>query len=207
MTCPTIFGIGPPKSGSHSLWVALQHCGVRSIHTGNYASPDGPVTPPDFMSRLNDYFFNLNPDTTGPADFLAPFPELKNVQGLLDYPIYEYAEKIDRVVPDAKFIMTYRPPDDCAFSWCRMIAHFSGPHLHDLGDLGTYIGFLDTARRVYNDNLAYFRSKPEKLLFIDSRVPGNENTKLLRKFLGLPFGEECRNWPCVFGHKEWYVEK
>lgn len=182
---PYIFGVGSGKTGGHSLSEALRILGFRSQHVGN-------------RCYYGDTFIR---DTMlkNKANGDCPIDGIGGIDAIVDWPVHELFAQIDRCVPGAKFILTYRPPDDCAISWCRMIAS-----QHERVGLGWPRGFIEYADivRKHNDEVVrHFFGRPESLLILDTRDSSKTKWALLSKFLGVSPPDV--DYPHEFNHAEW----
>lgn len=183
---PYIFGIGAAKTGSNSLAGALRQFGIKVNHLGtDRFSGDDSV-----HSAMLDNMKTNKPPTLG----------IEGMEALIDHPVHTCFRELDATVEDAKFILTYRPPDDCALSWCRMIAR----HPENIKpDWPT--GFLEYANlvRQHNDKvLKHFLHKPGKLFVLDCRDRADAIFSGLAKFLGRE-QPQAKKYPRHFDHQNW----
>lgn len=183
---PYIFGIGSGKTGGHSLAEAIRQLGFTCHHVGNRCY-HGDTFIRDTMLKNK-------------ANGDCPTDGIGGIDAIVDCPVHELFIEIDRGVPDAKFILTYRPPDDCAISWCRMISA-----QHERVGLGWPRGFIEYADLVRNHNdsvVRHFFGRPEKLLILDARDSSETKWSLLGQFLGVspPSGVA---YPHAFNHADW----
>ena len=96
-----MFGIGTAKTGSHLLAAALERLGLSAYHTGsNKFKGDEGTSLAAFVENRKE---NRNP-IEGVVGFDA----------LMDHPVWEMYQEIDKHVEGARFILTYRPPEDFA---------------------------------------------------------------------------------------------
>ena len=183
---PYIFGIGAGKTGSHSLAFALKKMGFRTHHTGheNYEGNK------DVWNKLtfNQYHGR------------HPLEGITGLDCLVDHPVWEMFKEIDQHVETAKFILTYRPPSDCALSWCRMIADKHTQFKDD--PVNEYKLYEDKVRNHVDSVLTHFFGRPQKLLVLDARDPDQFKWKLLQQFLGKP-APINQPYPHRFNHKDW----
>ena len=197
---PYIFGIGPPKSGSHSLAIALEMLGIKTVHTGRVMGESGRASGVKLQDDLSAALAAAADNYT--ADLFAGIPAVANVSAIVDWPIWNNFRTIDRCIPDAKFILTYRNPDDCAFSWARQVSRqpqlWASPH-------ADYDVFLRVIRSLYSSVSNYFLRRPDKLLFLTSNVPGTENIKALAHFLDVPVPDNVSDYPTAFKHQTWHT--
>jgi hypothetical protein len=186
MARPWIFGIGAGKTGSNSLAAALSQLGFVAKHVGdeNYwgRSP--------YLQVLRDNIKNGRSVCDG----------IEDVDALIDWPIWSQFRSLDEQIEEAKFILTYRPPDDCALSWCRMIAD---QHTNIRpGWITSYTEYADEVRRHNDLVMRHFLGRPEKLLVLDIRDDDETKWKLLGKFLGVNAAGKGK-YPKMFCHQEW----
>ena len=186
-----IFGIGPSKSGTHSLWEALNTLGVRCLHFGNDHYLTTQKQPDAIASSLK-----AHKNIEKKLPFLTGIPEY---DAYIDWPVHEIDPAVlDKQYPDSLFILTYRNPDDVALSMARMWLTFQRDKKHSTN----YEYYADRARRIYTRALTFAASLPDRFLIIDTCVPGAVNTKKLAKFLDIPACD--KKWPHGFNHQDWY---
>jgi len=186
-----IFGIGKPKTGSNSLTDALKRLGYSVYHSGRDVDDGNCKVNSQLMKNLREG-----------CEALKGIPD--DYDALLDYPIQKQFKKIYKEVPDAKFILTFRPPDDVAFSWLRMINYKSRP-------INPYFPtnfkeFADEVRNHFTEVFHFFLDKPGSLLILDTRDPDETKWKLLCDFLGEELPEDI-SYPHSFDHKQWETTK
>lgn len=185
MDRPYIFGIGSGKTGGHSLAEALRRLGFSTQHIGNRCYHGDTF--------IRDTMLQNRANGDCPTDGIG------GLDAIVDWPVHEMFRELDRGVPEAKFVLTYRPPDDCAISWCRMIAQ----QHRNVGE-GWPKGYTEYADlvREHNDAVVrHFFGRPDKLLILDARDDSKTKWALLSKFFGLPApnGE----YPHEFNHADW----
>lgn len=183
---PYIFGIGAGKTASHSLAAALAAMGFRTRHLGH----DKFHNRLDVLDQINANIAARQPPTAG----------IRGVDAVIDWPIWSQFAAIDASVPEARFVLTYRPPDDCALSWCRMIAA-----QHERVGPGWPKGFIEYGDQVREHNdavLRHFFGRPDKLLVLDVRDDDATKWRLLAKFLERPAPID-QPYPRAFDHKDW----
>lgn len=100
-----VFGIGPPKSGTHSLAKCLSGMGRNCIHVGSMMKNQKNIVGDKMMSNKNK--------GKEPLDGI-------DCDSICDWPTNRLFKELDEAYPSSKFILTYRNPDECALSWCRM---------------------------------------------------------------------------------------
>lgn len=189
MDRPYIFGIGAGKTGGHSLAEALRRLGFSTQHVGNRCY-HGDTFVRDTM-------------LTNKARGECPVNGIGGLDAIVDWPVHTMFYELDRCLPEAKFVLTYRPPDDCAISWCRMIAK----NHKDVGE-GWPKGFAEYADivRKHNDSVVrHFFGRPEKMLILDARDSSKTKWSLLSKFLGVDCPSD--DYPHEFNHAVWETEK
>lgn len=164
-----IFGIGLSKTGTTSLFSALDQLGYRA---GTYRHLRA--------LGLADWFRG-----NFATDYLADY------DALTDLPMATFFPQLDKRYPGSQFILTVRLSD----SWLESArAHFTRDPKSDFGRdvrLATYgvTGFdRDRFRYVYDTYVRnvgeYFRGRPEALLTMD--IVGGEGWEKLCAFLGRP---------------------
>ena len=179
-----IFGIGPGKSGTHSLWHALSAFDLSVLHIGNNTHNSGNVA-----EQINGNRNNNRPVLTG-----VPVRD-----AYLDYPINDIDPTIlDAQYPESLFILTYRNPDALALSWARMCIGIESARHHEI----TYSQYAENARRLYNRALTFAKKLPDRFLIIDTQIAGPTNMLKLAKFLDCPPSD--KDWPHSFNHQDWY---
>lgn len=184
-----IFGVGKGKTGSNSLAGALQILGYKVHHTGRGVYEKKP--------EVRDQLVKNNEEGR---------PALENVpefDAYIDYPIHVMWKDLAEQFPDAKFILTYRPPADAALSWCRMM--YSLDHDSWTPDHLSYRKYMDVVID-HNDEVIEYFYKSDRLLILDQRDSEIDKWSQLCSFLGkesipdVPF-------PHTFNHTEWYMNK
>lgn len=185
-----IFGIGPSKSGTHSLHDALSLLGLRSLHVGH-----------------EEHLGNASLNRTLVANHSEGRPILQGIEcdAIADWPIFEYWQELAEQYPDSSFILTYRPPEDCALSWSRML--LTQPHRIQPDwcvRFDEYVGFL---RRHYSLVLQWFLRSPERLLVLDMRDDDSVKWTLLARFVRRPRPRDGTRFPRSFDHAQWQVDE
>lgn len=189
MGIPFIFGVGAPKTGSNSLAAALELLGFHAVHLGAK-------------------FFHLEPNwlNTVQKNIAAGICPVENIDcdAIVDWPIHEKFKELDKAIPNAKFILTYRPPHDCALSWVRMtsIQHRKyAPMIKNNGaDYVSYRRRVELTTNHVDDVLRYFWGRPHKLLILDCRDADETKWELLTDFLSVPCPEKGTPYPHDFDH-------
>ena len=182
-----IFGIGPGKSGTHSLWEALEFLGLSCLHMGNDKYKNNGV--PVVASQINKNVKNKLPVLTG-----VPVRD-----AYLDYPLNAISPAVlDEQYPNSLFILTYRNPDAIALSWARMCLSFEDARHHPTN----YEEKVNETRQLYTRALRFAERIPTRFLIIDTQIKGPTNMQKLTKFLDLPPND--KEWPHGFNHQEWY---
>ena len=187
---PSIFGIGLGKTGSNSLRDALEILGFDAVHTGKDAAAGKPAV----KERL---LHNMKTQAEDPLDGVG------GMDALIDYPVHKMWKEIYHAYPDAKYILTYRPPDDCALSWCRMV---SLQHYKVVALDKSYTGYVERFRKHLNDVFNEFYGRPESLLVLDTRIDNESKWLLLKEFLGVDQDVNVP-YPHSFDHREWEIEE
>lgn len=182
---PYIFGIGAAKTGGHSLAEALRRMGFAAQHVGNRCHHGEPFIRDALLKN------------TARGD--CPIDGIEGIDAIVDWPVHTMFRELDRGVSQAKFILTYRPPDDCAISWCRMISR----NHHSVGDRWPkgFTEYADIVRKHNDAVVRYFFGRPDKLLILDARDRSETKWRLLSQFLGVtsPSGD----YPHEFTHEKW----
>lgn len=183
-----VFGIGKGKTGSNSLAAALEILGYKVHHTGR-GQYEGKT---DVLDTLRDNWEKKKPCLQGVRKFDA----------YIDYPIHMMWKELAEEYPKAKFVLTYRNPDEAALSWCRMWMskkqnEFSIKQI-------SYNDYREIVQNHHNDVLAYFY-KTDRLLILDAKDRDEHKWEQLASFLGkkppiCPF-------PHKFSHSEWYMKR
>lgn len=185
MGIPWLFGVGVSKSGGHSLAEALQLLGLSAYHFGQAANTDRGL-----MERAS---FAMEYDAN-------PLRQSPHVDALIDYPVYRYWHRIATTHPSSKFILTYRPPGDCALSWCRQLS--AEPHKVQDDWITTYSEFVSMCEQHVNAVLSAFRGQPERLLVLDMRDDSASLWLALCAFVDRPLPRPNVAFPHVFDHRE-----
>ena len=123
-----------------------------------------------------------------------------DADSLIDWPICDWFHLLADHYPAARFILTFRPPHDCAFSWVRMTNAQPGKHDGALG----YADFAHYAQRHVDEVIERFRRDPRRLLLLDMRDTDETKWKLLCGFLGKPVPAGA--FPREFCHDEWQTD-
>lgn len=164
-----IFGIGLSKTGTTSLFAALDLLGLRSA-TYRHLRALG----------LEEWFA---------GDFERDY--LAGYEAATDLPLATFFPQLDRRYPGSKFVLTTRALE----SWLESAAkHFSTPPASEFGRLvrlATYgvTGYDEARFRYVHETHArnvgwYFRDRPDALLSLD--VVAGEGWEKLCPFLGQP---------------------
>lgn len=185
---PYIFGIGLAKSGSNSLADALIELGFIAYHTGRENRENENAEP---YEKILENVKTKRSVCEG----------IENVDALLDYPIGRSFKQLDKQIENARFILTYRPPDDIALSWCRMVVNFENIDLKP-----NYGVFSNAVRKHYTSVFKHFYNRPKDLLVLDMREDSRLNFALLASFLQVK-NATAGVMPHSFNHAEWYKKK
>lgn len=149
-----IFGIGLSKTGTTSLYAALQRLGYRTITFGHMRE-----------LGLEDWI-----DGDFSRDYLA------HVDAATDLPIGTYFRELDERYPGSKFILTHRDAEPWLASVKRQFEANPNPKhaFHRTVRLAHYgVGVFNEGRfrRLHQDHIkavrAHFADHPEQLLEID----------------------------------------
>lgn len=187
---PWIFGIGAAKTGSNSLSVALRRFGLKASHLGTDVFNGDEANHSTMLKNAAEN----NPPTWG----------IFGMDAVMDYPVNYLFKEIDATVPRAKFILTYRPPDDCALSWCRMIARKPEKIKKDWPK--GYCEYSNFVRQHNDEVLRHFLGRQDKLFILDCRDEARSIWKRLSNFLGLPMPKDT-TYPKAFDHQKWEQSK
>lgn len=180
---PWLLGIGVGKSGSHSLATALERLGVRTCHVG-HATHHGDRSVQDAIT----------------ANAAAGRPILDGIDGyeaLVDWPVNEHWYAISTQYPEARFILTYRSPHECALSWCRMVYEQQTSPEGAPGGYSEYVHYVeDHVDAVFK----VFAAQPGRLLALDMKDSDAKKWAVLSRFLGRP-APEGMPYPMEFAHE------
>lgn len=188
---PYIFGIGKPKTGSNSLRDALELMGLKCYHTGKEMKNKN-------RGIHNQLLTNMHQNE-------APLKHIGDeFDALVDYPIHAIYQRLYDDNNDAKFVLTYRPPDDVALSWCRMMQHKPQPLADRLPT--NFAEFSDSVRKHCAEVIEFFLDKPGRLLILDSRDDDAVKWELLSKHLKVKAPKD-KPFPHSFNHQDWQVKK
>tara|TARA_R100000278_G_scaffold26619_1_gene24418 strand:- start:2738 stop:3310 length:573 start_codon:yes stop_codon:yes gene_type:complete len=186
---PYIFGIGTGKTGSHSLRAALQSFGIKTYHCGYETYHKNT----DIHKQVISNFKNKS----------NPMGGVSGIEAILDWPVFKMFKEIDSSVPNAKFILTYRNPEECALSWCRMVAEQHDRNKAWISKKNrSYKQYADMVRDHNDSVLEHFFGRPEKLLILDIKDSDETKWKLLEKFLDREAPVK-KPYPNHFNHKDW----
>ena len=115
-----VFGLGPPRTGTDSLRVALTHLGFGpTYHMREVLFEDAGIYTGDDMEKWrqaglgNDVHKNL-------AEILEPW------RSGCDLPLMAFPDELFELHPDAKFILTVRPAEEWLASMSRTVCHVCG---------------------------------------------------------------------------------
>lgn len=188
---PYIFGIGVAKTGSHSLAAALTDLGFSAYHTGREKYHNNEA----IWQRLID----------NDKKKQNPIQGISGVDAIVDYPVWALFKQLDQHVENARFVMTYRPPSDCALSWCRMILHHhetAEKMIKSSWKENPYARFLEQTIKHIDSVFTHFHARPDDLLVLDMRDDDKTKWRLLANFLNVN-PPENKDFPNVFNHKKW----
>ena len=182
MARPYIFGIGWAKSGGHSLDAALRTLGIESVHLGHDEHGGGTL-----KKKIQD-------NQQAGREVLDG---INGIEALVDSPIWQFFDLIDEQVPEAKFILTHRPPAEIGWSWVHMV-HRQGKKFSGPSDYGTAKA---SAEKHLNRVCQRLLGKRDRLLLLDMRDPPAYKWQQLCKFLGKQLPAETDSFPHEFDHK------
>lgn len=183
---PWLFGIGKPKTGSNSLADALMLLGLKVHHTGRETKKGNRALHNQLVTNCEQHNEVLKFVDTD-CDFIV------------DYPIHRLWKRLHQENPEARFILTYRPPDDVALSWVRMMLRKPKPLPERLPI--DYKQFADECREHVSDVVKYFMDYGSNFLLLDTRDPSDVKWQLLCKFLGKKVPK--KKYPHSFNHEVW----
>lgn len=190
---PWLFGIGVPKSGTNSLHRALGILGISSRHLGS----DEAVGRTDIHETFRANATQGN----------KPLDGIIDADALVDSPMPDMYRTLAGLYPDSRFVLTYRPPTDCALSWMRMIYYKKPKRSRDMSqwpeEIKTFDGYARWAERHVAQVLDYFKTQPERLLIMDCRDNSADLWSSLRRFVGRPDKTMYRAYPHAFSHSSW----
>jgi len=188
---PNIFGIGKPKTGSNSLKSALEIIGFKTYHTGNADKEND-------RSFHNQLLVNMQQNE-------SPLKHIDcDYDCFVDYPIHAIYKNLYEENKDARFILTYRPPDDVALSWIRMMHHKKKPLPNRLPT--NFSEFSQSCRDHVSEVFEFFLDKSKSLLILDTRDSDATKWKLLCKFLDVA-NIPTKKFPHSFNHASWELKK
>ena len=185
---PWIFGIGSPKSGSNSLADALKIMGFNAKHTFQ-----------DLFDGNNSVLKLLESYKEGDLP-----SELAGVDALVDWPMQRMWPALMRRYPEAKFILTYRTPDEVALSWCRQM--LAQPEVAKSQPIKEYSRFKRDVEEHVNRVLKAFLNEGDRLLILNASDSDSTKWKLLSVFLGMEV-DHGRPYPRSFDHAKWQSSK
>ena len=183
-----IFGIGKGKTGSNSLAGALVILGYKVHHTGRGVFEKKP----EVRDQLQQNWEKERPVLENVEEFDA----------YIDFPVHVMWKRFAEELPDAKFILTYRPPSDAALSWCRMM--YTLNHDSWTPDHLSYKKYKQICED-HNDEVIEYFYKSERLLILDQRDPDPKKWDQLCSFLGKKSIPDTP-FPHAFNHTDWYMK-
>tara|TARA_Y100001973_G_scaffold106824_1_gene188492 strand:- start:16257 stop:16814 length:558 start_codon:yes stop_codon:yes gene_type:complete len=174
---PFIFGIGEGKTGTSSLRKALEMLGFTAYHCG---------ATPKFKTKIEVNIANKKPLLDG----------IEKIDCLVEVP--NFYKELDQQVANAKFILTYRNPDDAALSWVRMcsLRHTTMPQ-----DWCDFLEYSERHRLHLTNVTQYFHGRPNKLLILDQKDTDATKWRLLSHFLKVDI-DISTPFPHVFDHQK-----
>lgn len=187
MANPYIFGIGVAKTGSHSLAAALELLGVCTKHIGH-----------ECYHGRGEWLAVMKSNKAAGRLLCAGI----DADALIDWPICDWFDVLADQYPHAKFILSYRPPHDCALSWIRMTMAQSARHVGARG----YAEFANYAVAHVDAVWQRFRRDPSRLLLLDMRDADATKWAALCQFLKKPLPLANTPFPQEFRHDEWQTD-
>lgn len=174
-----VFGIGPPKSGTHSLAKCLRSMGRKCVHIGT-------------KSEMGELMMSNKRQS-------KPILDGIECDAICDWPTNRLFRDLDKCYPDSKFILTYRDPDSAALSWCRMQLNWPMPYTH------TYSGFKANVQDHYNECFSYFMNRSDDFLVVQGNDDPQRNAEMIAEFIG--WEGTVEPFPHEFKHGAWYRSK
>jgi hypothetical protein len=170
-----VFCIGPAKTGTTSLYMALKTLGFRTVRMFKIGE----------MTRLDLTKEDIARD--GWSQFIG-WMQGFSYDAYVDFPLgwFDAYVHLDRAFPGSKFILTTRDQTSYAVSFSH---HFEGSFLK--GEEFSEERLSLRLRQIEERNKAvqdYFRDRPGQLLCLD--VIGGEGWEKLCPFLGKPIPDE-----------------
>lgn len=178
-----VFGIGVPKSGSNSLAKALQALDYKTVHFGNEQFGKQTDLPKKFLS-------NLENDRAALSGFGA-------YDAFLDSPIWWNFQRLARENKNAKFILTYRDPSACAFSWIRM-NHYLKKSIFPKDSPQDYTSFFEMTKKHIDEVFNFFKHDTKRLLLLDQSDTDEKKWSHLCNFLEHDTPDQ--KFPHAFSH-------
>ena len=167
---PHVFGIGHPRSGGHSLSLALNLIGIKSLHFGLDKTGGGTHA----KAMYARYASNQDP-IVDYGDYAA----------LVDWPLWHVWESIKYYHADSMFILTTRNPYNAALSWMRLMHRVPVEDVLRDG-LQTSIAEVAESYLRHQDRVMHsFLYSPSKLLVIDTEDAQDTKLSRLCNFLGV----------------------
>lgn len=198
MAGPKIFGIGLSKSGTNSLTEALSILGYNAWHGGNHTYHNGH----DLWDALQDRGRRYAGGDTS-VNILEGCEEY---DAMTDHPIPVVYQHLDKQIPDAKFILTYRNPFDASLSMMRMCY----PSWKDnVGDdkPRSFSDHINKNVKHIDEVFNYFWGREDKFIVLDA-AKGKANWKMLCTFLGHdPQPHQGKPWPHKFNASHWFPQR
>lgn len=195
-----IFCIGLSRTGTTSLYEALNLLGIKTVHfpVDLFLFPENINQQLHFQASikknlLKDYYFKKVLKYWYQKSLANT---LDQYIGFADLPIPLYYRELDQKFPDSKFIYTYRTEEAWLKSMEWMLTDGAVLWRHD--DVERELNFkayqcitfdreklLTSYRAHHNQVIAYFKDRPDDLLVLKIEE-GQLNFKLICGFLGLP---------------------
>lgn len=199
MAGPKIFGIGLSKSGTNSLTAALCELGYNAWHGGSYTYHNGH----DLWDAIQDRGRRYAEGDTS-VNILEGCEEY---DAMTDHPIPVVYQHLDKQIPDAKFILTYRNPYDASLSMMRMCyPSWKGEKMGD-AEPRSFSDQINKNVRHIEEVFNYFWNREDKFIVLDA-AKGPANWKMLCSFLGHdPQPYQGKPWPHKFNAAYWFPQR
>lgn len=185
-----IFGVGVPKSGSNSLADALTVMGYSVIHFGR-----------EKFRRETDAVEEFSKNIAADKPAISGF---KNFDAFVDSPVWFNYQRLATENENAKFILTYRDPAACAFSWVRMQHYLHRKILPDTAPQN-FSEFKEMAEKHIDRVFEYFKHDTKRLLLLDHSDSDEVKWEHLAKFLNRPAPKKV--FPHSFPHTQFMKRK
>ena len=198
MAGPKIFGIGLSKTGTNSLTGALCELGYNAWHGGSYTYHNGHESWDSIQAKGRQY---REGDTS--VNILEGCEEY---DAMTDHPIPTVYRELDKQIPDAKFILTYRNPYDASLSMLRMCYPSWKTKMGD-DKPRSFSDQINKNVRHIEEVFNYFWGREDKFIVLDA-AKGKANWKMLCAFLGHdPAPYNNKPWPHKFNAAHWFPRR